>query len=137
MADVVGDAVFVEALQTLRLHAGVLELAGDLVVQVDAVLLVRAQLAAKPGRQRSVRQFMGEMLQEYAQLMIPVIEEGSRNGEFRAVSAPDVAMTLIAFYEGLILLWVVDPRAIHWRDQAERSLRLMLDGIAAQRHDAG
>lgn len=64
-------------------------------------------------------------------MMIPVIEEGIRDGEFRPVSASDVAMTLIAFYEGLILLWVVDPRAIHWRDQAGRSLRLMLEGIVA------
>lgn len=92
---------------------------------------VMLEFYAAAARQRSVRQYMSGLLQEYAQLMIPVVEEGIRNGEFRAVSASDVAMTLIAFYEGLILLWVVDPRAIHWRDQAERSLRLMLDGIMA------
>lgn len=115
---------------TEKLYAMTRMFAADL-DHLALAMPVMLEFYAIAARQRSVRQFMGEMLQEYSALVKPVIEEGISSGEFRDVNAAEVTLTLIALLEGLVLLWVMDPRAMPWREQAGASLRLLLAGITA------
>jgi AcrR family transcriptional regulator len=112
-----------------RLFAMTRVFAADL-DRLALVMPVTLEFYAVAARQRSVRQFMSEMLRDFRAILTPVIEEGIASGEFRPVDAGDVAFAIIALYEGLVLLWIVDPHAVRWREQAEASLRLLLDGIA-------
>jgi hypothetical protein len=41
-----------------------------------------------------------------------------------------VAVTLIALYEGLAVIWVMAPHALNLSEQAESSVRLLLAGLA-------
>jgi hypothetical protein len=45
------------------------------------------------------------------------------------MQAEDVAIAITALYEGLALLWMVDPDATTWEQVGERSLLLLLDGL--------
>jgi TetR/AcrR family fatty acid metabolism transcriptional regulator len=104
--------------------------------RLSLVMPITLEFYAVAARQRSVRQFFSEMLRDYRAILTQVIEEGVASGEFRSDVAPgEVAFALIALYEGLLLLWIVDPHAVRWLEQAEASLRLILAGI--RQPDAG
>jgi BetI-type transcriptional repressor, C-terminal len=61
-----------------------------------------------------------------------IVRRGIAQGELRADIQPaEVAITITALLEGVALLWVVDPQATNWREQAEISVRLLLQGLAS------
>ena len=36
---------------------------------------------------------------------------------------------IAALYEGLTLLWMLDPQAVQWEREGEASLKLLLEGL--------
>jgi AcrR family transcriptional regulator len=81
------------------------------------------------GRDKEVRQFLKENFKQYRILFARLIQRGIDRGEFRAVDAGAAAVTLAALYEGLALLFFVDSQALTYAEQAEASLRLLLEGL--------
>lgn len=68
----------------------------------------------------------------YRASLATLIRQGIDSGEFREVDAEAAALTVIARYEGLTLLWAVDPRAIAVETTPEAAVRLLLDGLSAR-----
>ncbi len=81
------------------------------------------------GRDKEVRQFLQEYFKAYRTELARLIQRGIERGEFRAVDVEATAITLAALYEGLALLYFVDPQALPWAEQVETSVRLLLEGI--------
>ena len=81
------------------------------------------------GRDKTVRQFLKEYFADYRLLLARLIERGIAQGELRDIDAEAAAITLTALFEGLGLLFFVDPEATRWADQAETSVRLLLSGL--------
>jgi hypothetical protein len=81
------------------------------------------------GRDKEVRQFLKDNFRDYRVLFTRLIQRGIDRGEFRAVDAGAAAVTLAAQYEGLALLCFLDPQALQYAEQAEASLRLLLEGL--------
>lgn len=114
-----------------RMHSLTRTFAADL-ERLSAVMPVMLEFYAVAARQRSVRQYLGDVLGDYRATLSALIRQGIEHGEFRAVNTDDVAVALAALYEGLILLWVIDPHAVQWQAQADFAVRLLLDGLRAQ-----
>jgi transcriptional regulator BetI-like protein len=83
-------------------------------------------------RQASVREHIGQMYDEFRAPLATLVQQGIERGEFRAVEPDEVALTWIALFEGLTLLWAVNPRGLAWRDHAETAIALLLDGLRAR-----
>ncbi len=81
------------------------------------------------GRDKEVRQFLKEYFTDYRQLLAHLIKRGIEQGEFRNVDAETTAITLVALFEGLALLFFMDPEATRWAEQVEMSVRLLLEGL--------
>ena len=80
-------------------------------------------------RNASVRAHLGQFYDEYRAPLEHLIRQGIAGGEFRAVAPDEVALAWIALLEGLTLLWFISPHAIAWREQAEATVALLLDGL--------
>lgn len=80
-------------------------------------------------RQSTVREYLGEMYEEFRTPLTTLIQQGIERGEFRAVDPAEVALTWIALTEGLTLLWVVNPQDLAWREHADAAMSLLLDGL--------
>lgn len=93
------------------------------------VMPIAFEFYAVAGRNKEVRQFLKEYFQDYRALLARLIQRGIEYGEFREVSAEATATMLAALFEGLALLFFVDPEAIRWADEAETSVRLLLSGL--------
>ena len=83
-------------------------------------------------RQSTVRDYLSQMYEDFRSPLAALIQQGIDRGEFRTVDAEEVALAWIALTEGLTLLWVVNPRGIAWREQAEAAVHLLLDGLRVQ-----
>jgi len=84
---------------------------------------------ALAGREKDVRQFLQEYFKAYRDELARLIQRGVERSEFRVVDAESSAITLAALFEGLALLYFVDPQALQWAEQAEASVQLLLQGI--------
>jgi hypothetical protein len=102
---------------------------------MEAMRPIAFEFYAIAARQKNVRQFLKEYFKEYRQLLALLIQRGVESGEFKPLDAQSVAITVAALYEGLVLLWMVDPQAVQWEKASEESLRLLLGGLQNHQGD--
>lgn len=81
------------------------------------------------GRDKEVRQFLQDYFKTYRSELAQLIQHGIDRGELRSVNAEATAITIVALYEGLALLYFVDPHACQWTEQIETSVQLLLSGL--------
>jgi AcrR family transcriptional regulator len=96
-------------------------------------MAVRAPLVrefyALAGRDRRVATGVRKYLTAVAARLEALVAQGVRSGELRRVSPRAVATTILALYEGLMVLWAADPSAVRWDVQAKEALELLLRGL--------
>ncbi len=102
------------------------------VERMTPLLPVGFEFYAIAGRRRDVRQFLQEYFAEYRQRLVAAIQHGVEHGEFHALDPEMAAITIIALFEGLVLLWMVDPQVMQWGNQAEQAMRLLIEGMRHQ-----
>jgi AcrR family transcriptional regulator len=98
-----------------------------------SLLPLSFEFYAVAARQKTVRQFLKRYFKDYREVLAALVQRGIDRGEFRSVRAEQVAIAIAALYEGLALLWMVDPEATQWEQTGESSLLLLLDGLALPR----
>jgi AcrR family transcriptional regulator len=95
-----------------------------------SLLPLSFEFYAVAARQKTVRQFLKQYFKDYREVLAALVQRGIDRGEFRPIRAELVAIAIAALYEGLALLWMVDPDATQWEQTGESSLLLLLDGLA-------
>jgi len=95
-----------------------------------SLLPLSFEFYAVAARQKTVRQFLKQYFKDYREVLADLVQRGIDRGEFRPMRAELVAIAIAALYEGLALLWMVDPDATQWEQTGESSLLLLLDGLA-------
>ncbi|MEP7288073.1 MAG: TetR/AcrR family transcriptional regulator [Chloroflexota bacterium] len=65
----------------------------------------------------------------YQEYIEQLVAQGTADGEWRQVDPKSTAMTLIALFEGALLIWGVMPEAFHLNDQLEKAIALLLEGL--------
>lgn len=82
-------------------------------------------------RDNTIRQTLRDYLRAYLEHLIPIIQQGIDQGEFRQVDASEVSIAIGAIVEGTILLWVYDSETIQVEKHIRSSLNLLFDGLLA------
>jgi AcrR family transcriptional regulator len=124
--------VFVESDQQAAVQDQLMALTRQLVSAMKwmaTLMPIAFEFYAIAGRDKEVRQFLKEYYQQYCRELARLIQRGIERDEFRVVDAETTAVTLAALYEGLALLFFVDPQAPQWPEQAETAVLLLLEGI--------
>jgi AcrR family transcriptional regulator len=81
------------------------------------------------GRQSFVKQYLVQYFTRYHQELGAIVQQGVDNGEFREIDPKSATIAMLGIYEGLLLLWVVDPDTVPLRRSIESSIRLLLEGM--------
>lgn len=82
-------------------------------------------------RDNTIRQTLRDYLRAYLEHLIPIIQQGIDQGEFRQVDASEVSIAIGAIVEGTILLWVYDSETIQVEKHIRSSLNLLFEGLIA------
>jgi AcrR family transcriptional regulator len=124
---------FVEADHEVSVHDQLMALTRQLAAAMHwmaRLMPIAFEFYAIAGRDQEVRQFLKEYYHDYRRELARLIQRGIERDEFRTIDAEATATTLAALYEGLALLYFVDPEAHQWAEQVETSVGLLLEGVA-------
>lgn len=80
-------------------------------------------------RRKKVKQVLSNYYKSILEIMVPIIERGIEQGEFRQVDAISVAIAIGAVFEGIIVLWGAAPEIVNLREHIEVGVRLVIEGI--------
>jgi AcrR family transcriptional regulator len=101
----------------------------DAMKWMERLMPIAFEFYALAGRDKETRQFLQGYFKDFRVALASLILRGIKQGEFRAVDAEACAVTLTALYEGMALLYFVDPQGLTWPEQVETAVRSLLDGI--------
>ncbi len=83
-------------------------------------------------RDTSLSQTLRRYFVENEIRLAELIELGIADGQLRPVDAGQTAIALTGLFEGLLLLWVIDPQQFDFAAQVEAAVDLLLDGLGNQ-----
>ena len=109
-----------------------LELAVQDITRFEALLPIMYEFWAMLLRKRRVKEVLGRYYKGFFDLVIPIIQQGIDNGEFREVNAEDVAVTIGAFIEGLFVLWAAIPDVVVLERHIRAGANLILESLSMQ-----
>ncbi|MCP4543329.1 MAG: TetR/AcrR family transcriptional regulator [Chloroflexi bacterium] len=104
---------------------------------LSGLLPIIYEFYAAAARQETVYRVLQDYVRDYRETLAALIQHGIDQGEFRTVNAVETAIILCALYEGLGILWMVDPQAVNLNELVEHSVRLLLDGLKRHRCPGG
>ncbi len=123
-----GDLVHMDASASERLRIFV-QFAVREYKRFEKLLPLAYEFIALAYRNKTVRETLTGYFQHYVDLIAEVIQQGVDRGEFKACDPDTTALALIAMYEGIALLWFLDPEKVDWDQMAEQPLDLFLAGL--------
>ncbi|WP_165423004.1 TetR/AcrR family transcriptional regulator [Ktedonosporobacter rubrisoli] len=103
------------------------------VAWISSVISIAHEFYALAARREDVREFLRAHYREYRFLFARLIQQGIERGEFRQVDPESVAISLMALYEGLSLLGLIDAQAMQLARTSENTMRLLLAGLAKEK----
>lgn len=96
---------------------------------MERLMPIAFEFYALAGRDKETRQFLQGYFKDFRETLARLIRRGIERGEFHAVDAEAFAVTLTALYEGMALLYFVDPQGLSWPAHIESAVCSLLDGI--------
>lgn len=95
----------------------------------EKILPLSYEFVALAARSKAVRAVIVGYFKHYLEMMAKIIEDGIEAGEFRPVEPDVAASSLISMYEGLAMLWFLEPDLVEWERMSGEPLSLFLDGL--------
>ncbi len=102
---------------------------GDGVAELAAQFPSPLEFYALAARDDSLKDHLQGHFQNYREKIEALAEQGMANGEFQTHNSTDIANTIMALFEGLLLLWAVDPENIDLSMKVETAVQLLLQGL--------
>ncbi len=87
------------------------------------------EFVALAARREAVRKKLRGYYSRYRRILAEIIEQGVENGEFSQMDPGQAALAIIGMYEGITLMWFIDPKSIVWDELADLPLEMILGGI--------
>jgi AcrR family transcriptional regulator len=98
----------------------------------ETLLPLAYEFIALAYRSKAVRQTLVGYYQHYTDLIARVIAQGIDRGEFKPCDPDVTALALMGMYEGIALLWFLDPGQVDLDRMAEQPLEIFLDGLRVE-----
>jgi AcrR family transcriptional regulator len=81
-------------------------------------------------RQEATRHALQRYYHQYQNGIAALIQKGIARGELQAADPQELALAILGIYEGLLVLWTLDPATIDLVRVAERTVQALLRGFA-------
>lgn len=100
----------------------------------EKLLPLAYEFIALAYRSKAVRETLVGYYEHYADLIAQVVQQGVEQGEFKPCDPQTAALTLIGMYEGIALLWFLDPTRVDWDRMSQQPLEIFLAGLRVEAH---
>lgn len=95
----------------------------------EKLLPLAYEFVALAARSKAVRETIVGYFERYTEILARVIQQGIDQGEFKPCDPRMVAKSLIAMYEGIAMLWFIDPDLVDWDQMGAEPVELVLAGL--------
>lgn len=92
---------------------------------------------ALAARDEALKKRMLQYFGDYKERLVGLVRQGMANGEFRTVDPTEAVVALEGLFEGILLLWAMDPTQFDFSRQVKTSVRLLLEGLQHPGQDGG
>ena len=99
--------------------------------KLKSFLPLLLEFYANAHRHAAVSEAFKQSYAEIRALLAKLFREGVERGELRLDDPEEAAITLLAIYEGLMTLCVIDPDMVQWERQSESAIRMLIQGMRA------
>jgi TetR/AcrR family fatty acid metabolism transcriptional regulator len=99
------------------------------VIQVQAILPIAYEFISASYRRDEVSNALEQYYNSYMEILIPIIQEGIDQGEFRPEDPEEIAIAVGTVFEGTLNLWAYNPKLVDPQRHVLSSMRLLLEGI--------
>ena len=106
---------------------------GNGVAELAAQFPSPLEFYALAARDDALKEHLQGHFHNYQEKIKALVIQGMVAGEFRQQSGTDVANTIMALFEGLLLLWAVAPESIDLSTQIETAVQLLLQGLQTRK----
>lgn len=98
--------------------------------QMSELLPIAYEFYAVASRREPIQAFFRTYFRAYRDGIAALVRQGIERGELRHDIDPEaIALTIMALYEGILLLWVTDAAAVDLTAQVATSMELLLDSL--------
>lgn len=84
---------------------------------------------ALASREEGLQSTLQTHFRNYQTKIAALVDQGIAQGEFRSVDSQATAKTIIALFEGVLLIWAVSPELVNLETQVETAVQLLLQGL--------
>lgn len=105
-------------------------LTAEEMASLEGLLPVVFEFYSLAGRREDVRGVLSGYLSRYRDRLSSLIAQGQERRELGPGSNIGIATAIIALFEGLMVLWALDPGTIDWQVDPLRGMDLILQGLA-------
>ncbi|MBK8900416.1 MAG: TetR/AcrR family transcriptional regulator [Anaerolineaceae bacterium] len=84
---------------------------------------------ALASREAGLQTLLQTHFQSYETKIAALVAQGISNGEFRSVDSQATAKTIVALFEGVLLIWAISPDLVDLGTQVETAVQLLLQGL--------
>ncbi|MCC6607335.1 MAG: TetR/AcrR family transcriptional regulator [Anaerolineae bacterium] len=84
---------------------------------------------ALASREEGLQSTLQTHFQNYQTKIAALVDQGIAQGEFRSVDSQATAKTIIALFEGVLLIWAISPELVNLETQVETAVQLLLQGL--------
>ncbi|MAU00261.1 MAG: hypothetical protein CL608_24235 [Anaerolineaceae bacterium] len=102
---------------------------GDSVAELAAQFPSPLEFYALAARDDLLKEHLQGHFHNYRQKIEALVAQGINSGEFHDQNHTDAANTIMALFEGLLLIWAVAPESIDLSVQVETAVQLLLQGL--------
>lgn len=96
----------------------------------EKLLPLAYEFLALAARSKAVRETLVGYYERYTHILATIIQQGIERGEFPPCDPEIVATSLIAMYEGIAMLWFIEPTLVDWDVMKHEPVELILSGLS-------
>jgi hypothetical protein len=97
--------------------------------EMDWLIPLTFEFYALALRQKNVQKVLRKYMHAYLDILTPMVQHGIDQGEFQPLDARDIAVEILAIFEGTLLLSVFDREMVNLEKDIELGTRKLLDGL--------
>jgi len=99
--------------------------------EMDPFFTVFFEFWMQSALSQDVNQWFSELLVQYQAVIAGILQEGIASGEFKPNQAPDLALALMAVYDGLFFYAMLMPDAVDIERSGHVFIETLLNGLLA------
>jgi AcrR family transcriptional regulator len=95
----------------------------------ENVLPLAYEFVAHAARSKTVRETVVLYFNRYKEILAEIIKQGVDSGEFIPCDPETTAISVIAMYEGMAMLWFIEPDLVDWDRMGAEPINIVLAGL--------